>query len=467
MDYKLQNLSERQDISFNDDVLGRKDYAEALRNLIHESTNGCVIALCGEWGTGKTTFVKMLRHKMSGEGFTTMYFNAWETDWLQDPMIGLIGELESSFSSEKTKSLFGKMMSAVGDIVLAAVPAMGKGVLMHYAGAEAADATEALLTGATKNFAYEIARYRKEISGFERFRTSLAEIAALSADGKPLVFFVDELDRCSPHYAVKTLERIKHLFAVPSVVFVLSIAKRQLCNSIRGYFGSDRIDAEEYLRRFIDIECTLPEPPGDTYIDFLYDRLDFTHVLLHATGRGSKEYVYLAKELSAHKPLTLRQQEKLMTALHLALRTALRLKRDYIDSYTLLVYLKLFNPAVYDAIKAHSYSAEGLGEAFTTAFSPTLYSLSENDGNSLCVATFISAFARLLACYCADIKEGASLFCCEKEDSKRVPLFTPQGMDEEKYRLAVAETTGMEMQLSWLFPHIDMARPFGKDHTTE
>ena len=65
---------------------------------------------------------------------------------------------------------------------------------------------------------------------------------------------MDELDRCNPHYAVKVLERIKHLFCIPNIVFVLSIDKMQLANSVRGYYGSDFINAEEYLKETYNIE---------------------------------------------------------------------------------------------------------------------------------------------------------------------------------------------------------------------
>ena len=65
---------------------------------------------------------------------------------------------------------------------------------------------------------------------------------------------IDELDRCNPHYSVLVLERIKHIFSVPGIVFILSVDKKQFGNAIRGYYGSDLIDANEYLRRFIDLD---------------------------------------------------------------------------------------------------------------------------------------------------------------------------------------------------------------------
>lgn len=66
-------------------------------------------------------------------------------------------------------------------------------------------------------------KYKEECDSIETFRLSLANFATDLAPEKPLVFIVDELDRCNPTFAVKVLERIKHLFAIPHIVFVLAI----------------------------------------------------------------------------------------------------------------------------------------------------------------------------------------------------------------------------------------------------
>ena len=37
--------------------------------------------------------------------------------------------------------------------------------------------------------------------------------------GQPLVFIIDELDRCRPTFAIELLERVKHIFDIPNMVF--------------------------------------------------------------------------------------------------------------------------------------------------------------------------------------------------------------------------------------------------------
>ena len=125
--------------------------------------------------------------------------------------------------------------------------------------------------------------YEEEKSSIEDFKQSLSEYVADCGAG-PLVFIIDELDRCNPNYAVKLLETVKHIFDVPNIVFVLSICRKELENSIRGFYGSDRIDATNYLRRFIDIQFDIPHPKSDKFCQMLIQYYGFNDYFLEEPG---------------------------------------------------------------------------------------------------------------------------------------------------------------------------------------
>ena len=44
----------------------------------------------------------------------------------------------------------------------------------------------------------------------------------------PLVFIIDELDRCRPMFAIELLEKVKHIFDIPNMVFVFGINRSEL-----------------------------------------------------------------------------------------------------------------------------------------------------------------------------------------------------------------------------------------------
>ena len=65
---------------FANDKLERKPFANVLTTIINlYSDKGCVLSINGEWGSGKTTFIKMWQQQLKNNGYRTIYFNAWKT----------------------------------------------------------------------------------------------------------------------------------------------------------------------------------------------------------------------------------------------------------------------------------------------------------------------------------------------------------------------------------------------------
>ena len=88
-----------------------------------------------------------------------------------------------------------------------------------------------------------------------------------------IIFFVDELDRCRPNFAVSLLERIKHYFGNEKVVFVFSINALELHHTIQRHYGNN-FNANKYLDRFFDFTIPLPAANMQKYyeaIRFNYD----------------------------------------------------------------------------------------------------------------------------------------------------------------------------------------------------
>ena len=88
---------------FANDKLERSHLCSVLTDVVSfYGQSGCVLALGGEWGSGKTTFVKMWRQALNNKGFKTLYFNAWASDYTEDPLIALIAELSELSADNST-----------------------------------------------------------------------------------------------------------------------------------------------------------------------------------------------------------------------------------------------------------------------------------------------------------------------------------------------------------------------------
>ena len=99
-----------------------------------------------------------------------------------------------------------------------------------------------------------------------------------------LVFVIDELDRCRPTFSIELLERVKHIFDVPGMVFVLGVNRDELCSSIKLIYGA--IDADVYLRRFFDMEFLLPEASSENFCRHLIERYKLQEFFLQLTNNA-------------------------------------------------------------------------------------------------------------------------------------------------------------------------------------
>lgn len=335
-------------------VLDREKYAKAMTSLVANYKGGFVLSINNPWGTGKTTFIRMWRRMLVNNEFSTLYFNAWENDFDSDPLVAVISELKT-LQVKKDDKVFKSVLQKAAVISKHIAPGLIKALAEKYIKTEVLlDAIKGVSEGTAEIFSEEVDQYARKKQGLLEFRSELEKYIDSTTNGKPLVFIIDELDRCRPDYAVQVLEQVKHFFNVPGIVFVLSIDKVQLGNAIRGYYGSESIDTHEYLRRFIDTEFSLPAPEKAVFAEYLFRYFDFgsyfdsdARVRARDIAGDGKDFLTFSTILFAHANLTLRQQEKIMGSARLILNTFKANHFIYPAVFVLLIYLKEYFPAFY------------------------------------------------------------------------------------------------------------------------
>lgn len=249
---------------FDGDFLGRKRLSEQLSELVEKIEDPIVMALDDEWGNGKTYFLKrwVAAHNIENGGTaTTVYFDAFEHDYLSDPLLSIISAVSDRLPKEQ-RATFEVAKTLVTRLArpafMAALSAMTFGAKRHLD--EMGDVIADTLSAEAKDFAAEFWSAEQERKDAVReFRDRLSEVTG--GDAAALVVVVDELDRCRPDYALSVLETIKHFFSVPNVHFVLGVNGSALQSSVRARYGSG-IDAERYLRKFITLSFSLPSAVG-------------------------------------------------------------------------------------------------------------------------------------------------------------------------------------------------------------
>lgn len=338
--------------------LDRKKYADVLTNIVSTYADGFVLAINNKWGTGKTTFIRMWNQDLIDNGYKTVLFNAWENDFENNALTALMGELKTLTKKDEVNPNFENALKNAAIFTKNLAPVLVKAVVKKYVGESFEDLSDGVAKSIGDIFEKDVNEYADKKKSIKDFRDSLSKFIVDTWDGKPVVFIIDELDRCRPDYAVSILEQIKHFFSIPNIVFVLSIDKEQLGHAVRGVYGSEFINADEYLRRFIDIEYSIPEPDIDKYVTYLYNYYGFdeffkdnNRMKFSIFQRESYEFIQIIKLLVKNKKFTLRQQEKLFSHSRLSLRSFQKNGYVFPQLFVLLNLIKISDAEFYMKFK--------------------------------------------------------------------------------------------------------------------
>lgn len=257
---------------FEDDKLNIKSNVIDFAHLIEQDTykissTSKIYSLSAKFGIGKTFFCNKLQQVLAKDKVKVGKLNIWEMDFYENPLIPILAELNKLYSNQG-KKLTSKIIDTVGKFsskTLASLCEISAKVASNVAlGVDATEACKEKFTSETIYDDYnEYQRYLKEL------KDQLTKWSSKQSDS-PIVIIIDELDRCKPDYAVKTLEVLKHFFDVPGFVFVLALDEEQLKNSVQTLFGT--IDYEGYKRKFISNSFMLPEPDRLSFAEYLYEK---------------------------------------------------------------------------------------------------------------------------------------------------------------------------------------------------
>ncbi|CAM3117372.1 KAP family P-loop NTPase fold protein [Asticcacaulis taihuensis] len=313
------------------DIFERKKIGQGITNLLDSVSDPLVLALDAQWGSGKTTFLKMLAGHLRQADFPVIYFDAFENDYHEDAFLPIAGEIfsliKSKTHSSEARSFQKKAVSAAKIVLRSAlkvgIKAATAGILDGKEFENVAeDIGEELSTLEDKYIGEMITEQEAKKETVEEFKTSLSKISEIIRKSygdktqiKPLIFIIDELDRCRPDFALSVLERMKHFFQVDNVHFILGVHMGALQSSVKAAYGAD-IDAKIYLQKFISINISLVDNNDHEHTSTIKK---FTTNLIENLELNNEEFEYFRKsksyidQIAEEKNLSLRTIEKIVT----------------------------------------------------------------------------------------------------------------------------------------------------------
>ena len=258
-----------------DDLFGINVYQDALIDFVKNTDTPITIALQGEWGSGKTSLMNLLRWNLcdeEGAPFYPIWINTWQYSLMKTPgqaimsildgIINQIGALNPNTqkwndSKKKIGKLFKKMAKVGTQMAAGAVGLDGGLVGELFEGEESAPQSD-------------ISQLKDEIEAL------IADALQHNPAKKGFTFYIDDLDRIDPPVAVEILELLKNIFDLRHCVFILAIDYDVVIKGLKPKFGELTDKNEREFRSFFDKIIQLPfsMPVASYNIDtFLVDAL--------------------------------------------------------------------------------------------------------------------------------------------------------------------------------------------------
>lgn len=242
-----------------------------------DALHPCSIGIFGNWGSGKSSLMKMLYNRYKGsDNILTIHFNGWLFEGYEDAKTVLIGQLIEEIA--KKKKLSGKALDkAKGllkriDLMKATGALIKHGMAFSIAGPMGNVLTSML--GGMKDCDY--GEYLKDLgeskgkqteqtlrNGLHSFHEDFDELLE-ETKLKKIIVFIDDLDRCMPDTIIGTLEAIKLFLFSKKTIFVIGADERLIKYAVRKRFPEipdDRGRTEvgrDYLEKLIQFPVIIP-----------------------------------------------------------------------------------------------------------------------------------------------------------------------------------------------------------------
>lgn len=288
-----------RDSETDQDFLNFTELAEQVATL---ATNPKLlpisIGVFGTWGTGKSTVLSLVekRLKTSDPSPIIIKFDAWLYQGFDDAKAALmevVAErlLEEAKSDQslldKAKSFASRVnyfraLGMAADFGIGMAFGVPPGLLTKAGGAigsliagqgDADDATTIKEGGKAAADAWS------KLIKPEKARTPPKEIAAFREEfgeivlglERPLVLFIDNLDRCLPDVAIGTLEAIRLFLFIEGTAFVIAADEDMIRHSVTKHFGDiNSRHVHDYLDKVIQVPMHVPQVSVEDVRAYMY-----------------------------------------------------------------------------------------------------------------------------------------------------------------------------------------------------
>lgn len=233
------------------DKFGFTPFAKAISDCINTIPDpiGSVVAIYGQWGSGKSSAINLVRHhlKKSSSNIGVISFPCWHyrtedalaVGFFQELYTGLKPALTSSNMATEAFAKLAENVAGVGNLL---------GTILGVT-------INPVLGELTKSATSILERITQTDTGADALQIQVSE--ALKSYDKRFLVFIDDLDRLSPEEALVVFRLVKSVGRLPNVCYLLAYDRDVLEKAVTERYPSE---GAHYLEKIVQAGFDLPKP---------------------------------------------------------------------------------------------------------------------------------------------------------------------------------------------------------------
>lgn len=240
----------------DNDLFGFTEAAKRISSAVLQQTGDrcIVLGLEGEWGSGKSSLLAMLRRCLEKQSASVVRFEPWMVGsreaLIAEMLAGLnaaVERLKGTDVTEKAQSVLQQLGAYAGGLTVLSRLAGLAGDLGMPGGSIAAE-----ILSKTSETLKESGRGQPLVTLKEKLNEALKKLSTR------IVVLIDDIDRLEPKEAVEVLRLMQSVADFPSLTYVLCYDRTRLAESITKVTGLE--DGASYLEKIVQVVFPVPRP---------------------------------------------------------------------------------------------------------------------------------------------------------------------------------------------------------------
>lgn len=286
----------------NEQVLSKNflNFVDQIKNCLHRTTTPFVYGILGDWGSGKTTALKLLEKKVQhdfdqrSQLFIPVWFNVWQYENQVDIVYPLLHAIKKDYeqrvstikNSQITKKFVDSFKKTVETSVVGLTDfglktmtkvitgeAIGLKEIKDYS--STLKETQSSLEKILNEWVDKVDQIKKAFEELlDTYAEDLSKDSTIIKEDIRFVIIIDDLDRCLPQTVITLLENIKNYLSVKNCIFVLGLNPKVVYQGIRIKYNGLEIDGREYLEKILNYPFYIPEPEEDEIKQFIHNQIN-------------------------------------------------------------------------------------------------------------------------------------------------------------------------------------------------